>query len=152
MNTPAPNKPGQLKNQAAINGRWKQYSACVVEQIKKLIDDLKIDNMCYIHEDLTGENLLIVDEKITIIDFGDTHSAPPYYEYPPIIFDLFNFDKTMIDEFKRVRENFSKGLFFGTILHDFSGNIIALICEKKLRIKMQELKDIGIIRDYIYVI
>ena len=105
--------------------------------------------MVYVHGDLTGENIIMNKDMITIIDFGDARSAPQYYEYPPIVFDLFNHDKTLSNLFAQGKKDFVEELFLGTVLHEFGANFVKDICKNHLGIDPVNLTDIYEIKKHI---
>jgi len=78
------------------------------------------------------------------LDFADGTVAPRKYEFAPILFDLFDFDKLMIDEFigSENSEEFAGKCFYGILLHDFGIYFVKLICERVMGIGVSELTDI----------
>ena len=149
INTIAPNTSKSLKERVYSNERWGIFSEHVKDQVHSFVAGINITDFVYVHGDLTDDNVIINEKGLNIIDFGDAQSAPVYYEYPPIIFELFRHDKELTRLFAESRKDFQSNLFRATLLHDFGGYFVRDICIKKLGIQPEELADINIIKDYI---
>jgi serine/threonine protein kinase len=149
INTRAPLNEKEFKSGLIHNKRWSIFPPPVQKQIKKISHGMSFRDMVYVHGDLTGENVLLNKDKITLIDFGDSKIAPVYYEYPPIIYELFNHDKTLSNLFAQGKIDFVEDLFIATILHDFGALFVKDICRNHLKIKPSELEDIYEIKKYI---
>ena len=58
----------------------------------------------FVHGDLTGENVLLLPKRegttaagrLFVLDFGDCQLAPFYYEWPPLVWELFRWDSVML--------------------------------------------------------
>ena len=135
---------GPLENQ-----RWNSFSSEVRCQADSYLKSLVLSEAVYVHGDLTGENVIVNDGDISIIDFGDSKCAPFYYEYPPIVFELFNHDTQLVREFAKGKESFEEVLFSATLLHDFGPFFLRDICIKKLNKEPGKLEDLSEIRMYI---
>lgn len=134
-----------IKTQVLTNTRWNIFDNQVVVQIKALIDNYGINHKVYVHGDITGDNVMIDEKgKIYIIDFADGTIAPKEYEYPPIIFDLLDFDKIMINEFigKQNVVEFTEKCFYGILMHEYGAYFMKVICERIMCIEVNALKDI----------
>jgi tRNA A-37 threonylcarbamoyl transferase component Bud32 len=149
INTIAPANEKKLKERVYENQRWNVFSPEVRQQVCKMAAGINISDWVYVHGDMTGDNIFINDTGISILDFGDAQSAPEYYEYPPVIFDLFDHDKELTRLFAGSRRDFQSNLFRSILLHDFGGSFARDICVSKLGIKPEELSDINILKDYI---
>ncbi len=149
INTRAPLAQAELKTKVLHNKRWDIFKEPVREQVKKIAESMKFMNMVYVHGDLTGENIIMNKDKITLIDFSDARSAPHYYEYPPIVFELFNHDKTLSGLFAQGKGDFVEDLFLGTVLHEFGANFVKDICLNHLHINPEDLDDIYQIKKHI---
>ena len=101
------------------------FSNEIRRQADSFVKSLDLSEAVYVHGDLTGENVIINNGDISIIDFGDSKCAPFYYEYPPIVFELFNHDTQLVHEFANEKENFEENLFSATMLHDFGPFLFA---------------------------
>lgn len=132
-----------------LNHRWDMFPQMIQDQVKKAKGSLVKSDHVLVHGDLTGENVLIEDKKLKVIDFGDVKLAPKYYEYGPIVFELFDLDSGLLDLFSRGRENFIEDVFNSIIIHDFGANILRDFCQRHLKIDHTELKDIRVIVDYL---
>lgn len=134
-----------VKERVLRNHRWNELPKEVVFQIKELVRNYDISNKVYVHGDLTGDNVMISSEgKLYIIDFADSRIAPSEYEFPPILFDLLDFDKIMIKEFIGGQniESFVKKCFYGILIHEFGIYFVKLICERIIGKKISELTNI----------
>ncbi|WP_282942483.1 phosphotransferase [Paenibacillus sp. RC67] len=145
-----------IKERAIHNSRWNRYSSSIRSQIMEIINQYEWSEYVYVHGDLTADNI-IVDKhnEIYIIDFADSIIAPAEYEYPPIIFDLFDSDKELVHEFMQGRndDDFIENLFMGTLLHDFGGDFVKKMVEQWSDKRAEELSDIyefkKMIHDYL---
>lgn len=84
------------------------------------------EDLVLVHGDLTGDNVLFSNNGIAIIDYGDSGFRPQFYDYAPIVLDLFQLDSVMIKEFfkgyskNEIVEILIKSIF----IHDFGGSIV----------------------------
>ena len=149
MNTKAPFNGEKLKKRALENEKWDIFSEKTRLRIRQAIEGINFPEMVFVHGDITGENIIINKDKITILDFGDAKPAPFYYEYPPIVFDLFNHDPVLTNIFAQGKKDFGDNLFRGVLLHEYGAYSVRDICTFTLGIPPEELDDIGRIKDYI---
>lgn len=141
-----------LKNRAMTNFRWNIFNRDFNASAKHIISKIPMEDMVFCHGDLTAENVLVQkDLSLSLIDFGDFCIAPSYYEYPPVIFDLFGFDGFYIREFFRGKSSHTviDTLINAILLHDFGGDILRSICVEKLSIRPENLKSINEIRPFL---
>jgi tRNA A-37 threonylcarbamoyl transferase component Bud32 len=134
-----------VKEKAMTNTRWNVLSSEIVAQIRELVKNYNMSNKVYVHGDITGDNVIITQNRVLyIIDFADGTIAPKEYEFAPILFDLFDFDKLMIDEFIGGQniEEFAEKCFYGILMHEFGIYFVKLICERIIGIEICELTDI----------
>lgn len=147
MNTAAEdNFPSvDVKERALNNPRWNVLSNMIVTQIRELIMSYDMQSKVYVHGDITGDNVMIAQNgMLYIIDFADGRIAPKEYEFPPILFDLFDFDKLMIAEFigEQNIEQFVEKCFYGILMHEFGVEFVQRICERIIGIEVSKLTDI----------
>ena len=77
--------------------RWKASPVSFCDERAFVIQSMSFDNPVYVHGDLTADNVIIDDNGgICLIDFEDSLIAPYFYEWPPIVFDLFKRDPAMM--------------------------------------------------------
>lgn len=134
-----------VKERALNNTRWNVLSNIIVNQIQELVKNYDMQNKLYVHGDIIGDNVMISQSgRLYIIDFADGRIAPKEYEYPPILFDLLDFDKLMITEFigEQNIEQFAEKCFYGILMHEFGIYFANLICERIIGIEISELTDI----------
>lgn len=149
INTIAPISDANQKSVPYSNNRWDIFAPQIKNHVIEIIDGMQFSEMVYVHGDLTGENVFINQNDLRIIDFGDARSAPIYYEYPPIVFELFNHNIDLIKLFAQGKDDFAENLFLATILHDYGAFFVRDICENKLNVNPMELKSINTIKQYI---
>ena len=142
-----------VKEKALRNTRWNVLPNETVAQIKELVRNYDISNKVYVHGDITGDNVMITQNgMLYIIDFADGTIAPKEYEFAPILFDLFDFDKFMIDEFigRQDIEEFAEKCFYGILMHEFGIYFVKLICERIIGIEIRELTDICKVKEALH--
>jgi serine/threonine protein kinase len=119
-------------------------------QRKGLLDRYDMSDKVYVHGDITGDNVMVTQNgEVYILDFADGRAAPSEYEYAPILFDLFDFDKTMIREFIGSNDAavFAEKCFYGLLMHEFGGGFIRNVCKRILGIEIDETDDLMIIKE-----
>jgi len=124
-----------IKQRVVRNTRWNFFSESIRAQIAEIVTESPISQPVYVHGDITAENVMVDDGgQLFIIDFADSTIAPAEYEYPPILFSLFDFDADLIQLFRREigcsREVFIDKLFLAILLHEFGFVFVKMICEK----------------------
>ena len=142
-----------IKERILTNPRWNEFNNKIVAQVKEIVLGYDMLNRVYVHGDITGDNVLITEKgTLYIIDSADGRIAPKEYEFPAIIFDLFDFDKVMINEFIGGQniENFAKECFYGTLMHEFGAYFIKMICTRIIGKEVDELVDILEIKEALY--
>lgn len=123
-----------LKKQAVNNSRLKKLGRELANDLKKRAASIQISDPVLVHGDITGENVLISPEgNLVFLDFADAHIAPPCYELPPLLFELFQFDRELVEEWVETdeREAFFDILMDGLALHDFGPDIILSFLSKR---------------------
>ena len=131
------------------NDRWKMFPPHIQEQVTQYKSKLNLENFVLVHGDLTGENILIHDKVMQVIDFGDVRLAPRYYEYAPIVFELFDCDTALLKSFAEGKVNFLDNIFDSLLIHEFGANIVRDFCNRHLNIEANEFKDIAIVKDHL---
>ncbi len=80
-------------NRTLSSSRWQGASKELLDYQKKIINELRNEELIYVHGDLTEDNIIVDDKKqIVILDFADSVRAPAVYEDMTIICDAFSFD------------------------------------------------------------
>jgi serine/threonine protein kinase len=132
VQTEVGNNPDELIRTIEENRRWDGFPPSLRREIISWARGLDRNEWVFVHGDLTGENLLIEKGgQIKIIDFGDCQLAPHYYEWPPIVAELFRWDEELIAQY--FAQELENGTFFeyltkGICLHDFGGGFLKEIC------------------------
>lgn len=138
-----------LRNQAITNARWEQFPEFVKRQAAAIIGEMNLSDSVYVHGDLNSNNLIQdKNDRLYIIDFAECQAAPAWYEYPPILFDLFNHDRQAIHAFKAAANlpDFNDKVFAALLLHDFGADFIRDIYTRHTGKTVQDMKDIHEIR------
>ena len=132
INRPEPDAPllENLIQRAVANPRLEGLPRSLIEDMAGLAQSREMDGSVWVHGDITGENILLVDGQPVVIDFGDSIGAPAAYELPPLVFDLFRCDPEMVQAFLDGgdRESFLDDLIFGLSIHDFGASILKDYC------------------------
>lgn len=136
-----------IKQRVVSNARWNIFAEAVRAQIAEIVAQSSISQPVYVHGDITAENVMVDAEgRLYLIDFADSTIAPASYEYPPILFSLFDFDAELIQLFMRElncsREAFIDEVFLAILLHEFGFIFVRMICEKYSGLDAQSLTDI----------
>lgn len=123
-----------LKRRAIENFRLEKLNGQLAKDIRERISHISLEEAVLVHGDITGENVIVNPHgKLILIDFADAHLAPPCYELPPLLFELFQFDRELVTEWigDGDRELFFDSLLDGLALHDFGADIILSFLERK---------------------
>ena len=138
-----------IKTRYNMMQKWHRFNVIIQEQVKTMIATLDLGEQVYVHGDITGDNIIIdVYHQAYLIDFADSTIAPYYYEYPSIIFDLFNFDKTLIHLLIKNTDfnTFIEVLYKGTLLHEFGAHFVERILKIDGTYTPETLPDIRFIK------
>ena len=116
-----------LRQRALENPRFKPYGDEFRKEAAQRIGELMLGFGVECHGDLTGENVLVDDDKVVLLDFADGCVAPFWYEWPPLFVDLLGGDGELIAPFLLGMElDYAAGLFADALLlHDFGPDILA---------------------------
>jgi thiamine kinase-like enzyme len=126
------------------DNRWAFLKESIREELYDLISLIDSNACVRVHGDLTGDNLIFDGKDIIVLDFADTGYWPPYYEYAPIVLDLFYYDQDLISLF------FDSDSLSTTIdlvvksilIHDFGGDIAKDLLKNPKEISsLQDLKE-----------
>lgn len=138
--------PVDLVQRAVENPRLEKLPAALAEDMRNRARTLETSRRVLVHGDLTGENLL-VDEtgNIIVIDCADACLAPAWYEFAPIVCELFRCDPALLREFAgEDREEFAERVLDSVSLHDFGADLLretAKRAEVPMFSRLTELKE-----------
>lgn len=132
---------------------WDLFSPPVLRELETLNQTpFCPEPPVYVHGDLTAQNVLLSAEHAPLlIDFADGRIAPPFYEYPPILFDLFDCDPHLIRLFCEgaAPEAVADDAFRGMLLHEFGASFAALLCRRFLLCEPEHLDSIFALRGFL---
>jgi len=92
------------------------------------------ENPVFVHGDLTAENVIIDDRGgICLLDFEDSLIAPYFYEWPPLVFDLFRLDPVMMEAYFGDYKNdaFYERLTQSVLIHEYGNLYVKEMCEAR---------------------
>ncbi|ERJ12180.1 phosphotransferase [Haloplasma contractile] len=142
-----------IKERVINGGRWEQANMRVQKELKRELENIDLSESVYVHGDLTAENVMMNQSgDVYIIDFADSTIAPSYYEYPPILFDLFDCDKVMIKAFFKNKEKVVDLVYKGLLIHDFGGDFAKLLLKKYKNKSLKELDSLYELKELIQFI
>nr|MDD6335364.1 phosphotransferase [bacterium] len=129
LNRPAPGLlPGvDIVGRAIDNPRLKGLPDVLVGQLAALARMQQATPRVLVHGDITGDNILIrPDGQAVIIDLADACLAPASYEMAALGFELFRWDRDMVEAFAGQDgvDGFIADSLRGLALHDFAGGMI----------------------------
>lgn len=122
---------GNLMINVRENERWRVFPPQIHKQVIERAEQIDLTDSHYVHGDLTGENVIIgKDGEIYLIDFADCQTAPYYYDWCPLFFELFGCDRTLAGEYFKDQsgEGFIYAFLNALILHDFGGDFAKKLC------------------------
>ena len=118
----------------ANNSKWKDFAKNICDERAAVIRGISFETPVYVHGDLTAENVIIrEDGAICLIDFADSLLAPYYYEWMPVVFDLFKCDAVMMAAYfgDYLNEDFYELLTRSVLIHEFGGHCVKGLCEAR---------------------
>ena len=118
----------------SISHSWDDYPMSFRDDKAAVIRDISLDNLVYVHGDLTAENMIIDDNGTAcLIDFADSLIAPYYYEWMPLVFSLFKCDPIMMAAYfgDYHNDDFYDRLTRGVLFHEFGGPAVKELCKAK---------------------
>lgn len=123
-----------IKEKVRKDTRWQGFSPAIKKAALTEAEAVKLVKNAYVHGDLTGENIRINDDQnFFIIDFADGLIAPQYYDWPPVVIELFSFDHQLLNGFFGVeykKPAFVKVLAKGILIHDFGEDLLKTACKQ----------------------
>lgn len=133
LNQPPKNPSGlsdSLTQLLEENHRWREFPLSLQEELQSLVSRADEEPKVFVHGDLTGENLLLTQKGMQMIDFGDCRLAPFWYEWPPLVNELFCWDPWMLQTYFSgwSRKDFLDILTKAMGCHDFGGDMVRGLC------------------------
>lgn len=123
-----------LKACALQNFRLDKLPQALRDDICARIPSIQWDSEVITHGDMTGENILMLTNGTPVlIDMADSVCGPAWYEWPPIVFELFHCDREMVRTFagNEDMDTFVARLLDGLALHDFGPDIIRSFAQRE---------------------
>ncbi len=146
LNTRCDTLPDDVVQNVLENSRWDAFPRSMKEVAVESALALCHEDFVYVHGDLTSENVLIApDGELRLIDFGDSHIAPFWYEWPPMVFDLFKCDPVLMEAYfdDCASPGFVSTLAKAVMLHDFGGLIARDLLCKDTETEPAAVKDVA---------
>ena len=136
MNIGIQNKAIPLFTQSVplANAGWGDYPKSFCEDRLGWIRNMLFDDLVYVHGDLTAENMIIDDNGAAcLIDFADSLVAPYYYEWMPLVYDLFACNPVMMTAYFGDYHNdaFYDQLTRSALIHEYAAGGIKDMCAAK---------------------
>lgn len=145
LNRPAEGllSPADLLGQALENPRLVHLPPALREELRQRAARSDLSRPVLVHGDLTGENLLVQDSgRIVVIDCADARLAPSWYEYGPIVCELFRCDPELTLLFAGADwERFLEALLDSLALHDFGPDLLRAAAKRLDRPMFQTLRE-----------
>lgn len=115
-----------LLAQALRNPRLQALPPSLRKDLKDRARTVDLSGKVPVHGDLTGENILIGENGFfTIIDCADALQAPAWYEYGPLVFELFQCDPALVRAFgEDDPEYFVERVLDALSLHRFGADLL----------------------------
>ncbi|MBR0438136.1 MAG: aminoglycoside phosphotransferase family protein [Clostridia bacterium] len=84
------------------------------------------------HGDLTGENIIVGKNGISLLDFGDAIAAPRYYEYPALFIEGLRADRDACRYMASLlgERDILKAITSAFCLHEFAPDLLKTLCRK----------------------
>ena len=124
--------PIDLLRRAVENPRLSRIPQTLAEEMRQRARTLDLSQRVLVHGDLTGENLLVTPEgKLMVIDCADACLAPGWYEFGPIVFELFRCDSALLREFAAGEDDFAERVLDSVCIHDFGADLLRTAAERE---------------------
>lgn len=140
-------------NRSPENRRWAGLSPPLQTERIAWLREHPVTEEAYVHGDICGDNLLLrPDGEPVLIDFADAVAAPRCYDYPPVLFDLFDFDPLLIRLFRgnRPPADFAEDCLTGLFLHGFGREFLETACERLLSCRLEALPSFDPLRQALF--
>lgn len=118
--------PVDLLKRAVESPRLAKLPASLRKEMVRRAQGLDLSDRVMVHGDLTGENILVdAGGDLTVIDCADACLAPAWYEYGPIVFELFRCDPVLLQGFAvEDREEFVQRTLDAVCVHSFGADLL----------------------------
>lgn len=128
MNTPCERfNDADIIKSGIRNKRWNIMSDRFNRRRLEYLKKYKPDTTVFVHGDLNPDNIMLGrDGEIYILDFADALTAPPEYELPALICELFCFEEPYMRGYfgDYDIDELTDKCFSGLLMHDFGADII----------------------------
>lgn len=126
LDGPCEGSVGKPLRDPMSEGRWKLFPEAFRRQRLELLADWQPEAV-FVHGDLNADNLMVTPEnRLVLIDFADSRTAPFETELAALVCDGFRFPKAYLQGFlgNNDRAALAKDLARGLLLHDYGAWII----------------------------
>jgi aminoglycoside phosphotransferase (APT) family kinase protein len=116
-----------------IHQKYKDFNESFKDELFQTLKDYSLPNTQFVHGDITEDNIIVkTPNDLYLIDFADSAIGPISYEYPPIVYGLFDMD---IEAFKGFIQDEQvdchlERLYEGTIIHEYGGDFIKMFLKR----------------------
>lgn len=117
--------PLDLIERELNNPRWKKFNETFYLNRQNYLRSKVLNKVGYVHGDLNGDNVLMTDEQLYIIDFADGLIAPMEYEWALVMLELFHFDPYCLEGYfgKKSKEEYIDICLEGLLIHDYGADV-----------------------------
>lgn len=132
--------------------KYDGFNQTFKDELLDFHNQYSITNPIYVHGDITEDNIIIdKNDNLYLIDFADSAIGPIDYEYPPIIYGLFDMDKDAMTGFigYDLIDLHLERLFIGTLLHEYGGDFIRLFLNR-IQVELSELTSLLMFKTMLY--
>ncbi len=118
--------PVDLVERAVNNARLKGLPDSLAAEMRARAREVDVTHTVLVHGDLTGENILVAPGgQPVIIDCADACLAPWWYEFAPVVFELFHCQRDLLGMLAGAEgEAFVERVLDALCLHDFGADIL----------------------------
>lgn len=146
MNQPAGGviAPVDLLKRALENPRLRELPSSLAQEMNARAKALNLSPAVLVHGDLTRENLLVKnDGNILLIDCADACLAPSWYELGPLVFELFQCDKELLQAFAgNDPEVVIERTIDALCIHNFGASLLAETARRNKRPPFRSLEEV----------
>ena len=125
-----------------VSSKWTLFPESLSWEMSEIRGQVCWKDPCFVHGDLTGENIMIGGEKITLLDLGDVHYGPWFYELPSLFIEGLACDRELCTMMMELigDPDFYRDMIQAIAIHDFGPELLDSLCSRT-GTKVTELAD-----------